>query len=341
MRGSEVLVDLIELTRSLVNIPSVTGQEGPVGRFLLKYLQTQGWNCRSQTVTKDRINVLAIREEPRILLTTHMDTVPPFFEFRQDEEYLYGRGVSDAKGLIAAMGCAADGLLQEGISDVGLLFVVGEETESDGAWKARELGLRCDYIIDGEPTDNELVVGHKGMVYVVLRCDGVTAHSAYPEQGVSAIDKLVSLLAELQSLKFPSDATLGETTINVGLIRGGHAPNVIPDLAEAEILLRTVAEGTAYVDVLKEWASGRANLEIRATSEPQEMASIPGLPTKVVGYGTDVPALRILGRPLLVGPGSILVAHTAEERVSKVELEAGVRLYQDLVRRLRAEDHGS
>lgn len=329
-------MDLIELTRALVDIPSVTGAEGPVGRFMLETLRNQGWNCRSQTVTEDRINVLAFRDEPRILLTTHMDTVPPYFEFRQDEEFLYGRGVSDAKGLIAAMICAADGLLQEGISDVGLLFVVGEETESDGAWKARELGLRCDYIIDGEPTDNELVVGHKGMVYAVLRCDGVTAHSAYPEQGVSAIDKLVALLAELQSLKFPSDATLGPTTVNVGLIRGGHAPNVIPDLAEAEILFRTVVESTAYVEILKEWAEGRADLEVRAASEPQVMESIPGLPTKVVGYGTDVPALRALGRPLLVGPGSILVAHTAEERVSKAELEAGVRLYQDLVRRLRA-----
>lgn len=334
------MVDLIELTRSLVNIPSVTGDEGPVGRFLLETLRNQGWNCRSQTVSADRINVLAVREEPRILLTTHMDTVPPFFEFRQDEEFMYGRGVSDAKGLIAAMICAADGLLREGISDVGLLFVVGEETESDGAWKARELGLRCDYIIDGEPTDNELVVGHKGMVYAVLGCDGVTAHSAYPEQGVSAIDKLVSLLAGLQTLEFPSDATLGETTVNVGLIRGGHAPNVIPDLAEAEILFRTVAESAAYVDILTKWAAGRANLEIRATSEPQEMASVPGLPTKVVGYGTDVPALRALGRPLLVGPGSILVAHTAEERVSKSELQAGVRLYQDLVRRLRDEVRG-
>ena len=335
------MVDLIELTRSLVNIPSVTGEEGPVGRFLLKYLQDLGWNCRSQTVTGDRINVLALRDEPRILLTTHMDTVPPFFEFREDGEFMYGRGVSDAKGLIAAMICAADGLLQEGISDLGLLFVVGEETESDGAWKARELGLRCDYVIDGEPTDNELVVGHKGMVYAVLSCDGVTAHSAYPEQGVSAVDKLVSLLAEMQSLEFPADATLGETTVNVGLIRGGRAPNVIPDLAEAEILLRTVAESTAYVEILENWASERARLEIRATSEPQEMASIPGLPTKVVGYGTDVPALRALGRPVLVGPGSILVAHTAEERVARTELKAGVRLYQDLVRRLRSPAHAS
>jgi acetylornithine deacetylase len=138
-------------------------------------------------------------------------------------------------------------------------------------------------------------------------------------------------------LEFPSDATLGGTTVNVGVIRGGHAPNVIPDLAEAEILLRTVAPSATYVEVLKEWASARGNLEIRATSEPQEMASVPGFPTKVVGYGTDVPALRALGRPLLVGPGSILVAHTADERVSKAELQDGVRLYQDLVRRLRAE----
>ena len=331
------MIDVIELTRSLVEIPSVTGEEKLAGEFLFDFLQDQGWACDRQQVAVDRFNVVARRGRPEIILSTHMDTVPPFFGFREDEEFVYGRGACDAKGIIATMICAAQELVAEGETDLGLLFVVGEETDSAGAKKARELDLECSFVIDGEPTDNELVVGHKGMLYARLKTTGVTAHSAYPDQGESAIDKLLDILEKLRALEFPEDPRLGKTYVNVGTIRGGRAPNVIPDAAAAEILIRTVTSSARYVEILEGLSSGDDSLEVVATSEPQVMESVAGFPTKVVGYGTDVPSLRSLGKPLLVGPGSILAAHTAQEKVAKQELRDAIALYKQLVRLLKRE----
>ncbi len=331
------MIDVIELTRSLVEIPSVTGEEKLAGEFLFDLLQDQGWVCDRQQVAADRFNVVAHRGRPEIILSTHMDTVPPFFGFREDEEFVYGRGACDAKGIIATMICAAQELVAEGETDLGLLFVVGEETDSAGAKKARELDLECSFVIDGEPTDNELVVGHKGMLYARVKTTGVTAHSAYPDQGESAIDKLLDILEKLRALEFPEDPRLGATYVNVGTIRGGRAPNVIPDAAEAEILIRTVTSSARYVEILEGLSAGEDSLEVVATSEPQVMESVAGFPTKVVGYGTDVPSLRSLGKPLLVGPGSILAAHTAQEKVAKQELRDAIALYKQLVRLLKRE----
>ncbi len=331
------MIDVIELTRSLVEIPSVTGEEKLAGEFLFSLLHNQGWVCDRQEVAADRFNVVARRGRPEIILSTHMDTVPPFFGFREDEEFVYGRGACDAKGIIATMICAAQELVAEGETDLGLLFVVGEETDSAGAKKARDLDLDCSFVIDGEPTDNELVVGHKGMLYARIKTTGVTAHSAYPDQGESAIDKLLDILVKLRALKFPEDSRLGETYLNVGTIHGGRAPNVIPDAAEAEILIRTVAASARYVEILQELFAGEESLEVVATSEPQVMESVAGFPTKVVGYGTDVPSLRSLGKPLLVGPGSILEAHTAQEKVAKQELRDAIALYKQLIRLLKRE----
>ena len=331
------MIDVIELTRSLVEIPSVTGEEKLAGEFLFSLLHNQGWVCDRQEVAADRFNVVARRGRPEIILSTHMDTVPPFFGFREDEEFVYGRGACDAKGIIATMICAAQELVAEGETDLGLLFVVGEETDSAGAKKARDLDLDCSFVIDGEPTDNELVVGHKGMLYARIKTTGVTAHSAYPDQGESAIDKLLDILVKLRALKFPEDSRLGETYLNVGTIHGGRAPNVIPDAAEAEILIRTVASSARYVEILQELFAGEESLEVVATSEPQVMESVAGFPTKVVGYGTDVPSLRSLGKPLLVGPGSILEAHTAQEKVAKQELRDAIALYKQLIRLLKRE----
>ena len=329
------MMDVIELTRSLVEIPSVTGEERLAGEFLFDFLQDQGWICDRQEVAADRFNVVARRGRPEIILSTHMDTVPPFFGFREDEEFVYGRGVCDAKGIIATMICAAQELVAEGETDLGLLFVVGEETDSAGAKKARDLDLDCSFVIDGEPTDNKLVVGHKGMLYARIKTTGVTAHSAYPEQGESAIDKLLDLLERLRALEFPHDPHLGETYVNVGTIHGGRAPNVIPDAAEAEILIRTVTSSARYVEILQGLSAVEDSVKVVATSEPQVMESAEGFPTKVVGYGTDVPSLRSLGKPLLVGPGSILEAHTAQEKVAKQELRDGIGLYKQLIRLLK------
>lgn len=328
------VMDVIELTRQLVDVPSVTGEEQQVGEFLFALLRREGWDCSKQEVKDGRFNVLARRGEAHVLLTTHLDTVPPFFPSREDSEFIYGRGACDAKGIAASMICAARESLHEGGKDLALLFVVGEETDSVGALKAAQLGPRCSFLIDGEPTDNELAIAHKGIVYARLRTRGIAAHSAYPEWGVSAIEILLDLLEKLRRTPFPTHERLGPTFVNIGTIRGGRASNVIPDEAEADILIRTVAESPAYLRLLDEIASGRGAVEIIRRSEPQEMESVEGFPTRVVGYGTDIPALRPLGRPLLFGPGSILEAHTADEKVAKRDLVQAVRLYKELIRKL-------
>ncbi|MCZ6485131.1 MAG: M20/M25/M40 family metallo-hydrolase [Acidobacteria bacterium] len=329
------MLNVIDLTRQLVDIPSVTGEEKEVGEFLFDLLEIQGWDCLRQEVTSDRFNVLATRGQATILLTTHMDTVPPFFPSRDAKDFVYGRGACDAKGIAAAMVCAAEALLQEDFSDLGLLFVVGEETDSIGAAKARELDLDCSFFINGEPTDNELVIGHKGIVSARVRVDGVAAHSAYPEKGDSAIEKLIAVLSSFNEIAFPSHSRLGQSHLNVGKIKGGSAGNVVPDYAEAEILIRTVSDSKLYLRLLNEAVGSRAQLEVLKTSEPQEMETVEGFPTKRVGYGTDIPLLRTLGKPLLLGPGSILEAHTADEKISKRELLEAVDLYQKLVKALR------
>lgn len=330
------MTDVVQLSRQLVDIPSVTGEEKAVGEFLLDFLKGAGWECRAQEVADQRFNVLAIRGKPEILLTTHIDTVPPFFPSQEDAEFVYGRGACDAKGIAAAMTCAARELVAEGEQGLGLLFVVGEETNSVGAYKARELGLKCSFFIDGEPTDNELVIGHKGIASVRVRARGVTAHSAYPEKGESAIEKLLQVLGRIRTIVFPVDERLGESFVNVGTLRGGRAPNVIADEAEAEVLIRTVSESQVYVDLMTQAAAGDAEIEVVRTAEPQAMESVEDFPTKVVGYGTDIPGLRPLGRPLLFGPGSILEAHTAQEKISKQELIQAVELYKVLVKKLKA-----
>jgi len=328
------MLDVIELTKKLVDIPSVTGQEKAVGEFLYGLLSEEGWSCEKQMVASDRFNVLATKETPAILLTTHLDTVPPFFPSEEDGEFISGRGSCDAKGIAAAMICAARGLVQTGSTDVGLLFVVGEETNSDGAIKASQVGPACRFLINGEPTDNVLAIAHKGVVSVELSAHGVTSHSAYPERGESAIEKLIDILNDLRTTALPSDPLLGESHMNIGTIQGGRAPNVVADFARSEILVRTVCESEKYLEILRKTVEGRGQLDLVKTSEPQRMEVIEGFATKTVGYGTDIPVLRALGKPLLLGPGSILEAHTATEKVSKQELAEAVQLYQDLVKKL-------
>ena len=331
------MTEVVELARQLVDIPSVTGEEKEVGEFLLESLEKRGWECRGQPVSVERFNVFAVRGQPEILLTTHIDTVPPFFTSSEDEDFLYGRGACDAKGIAAAMICAAQELIGEGEKNLGLLFVVGEETDSAGARKAGELGFQCTYFIDGEPTDNQLVVGHKGGVIVRLRALGRTAHSAYPERGESAIEKLLDVLERVRKISFPEDELLGKSFVNIGALRGGRAVNVIPDQAEAEVMLRTVTGTRVYVEQLQQALAGQAEMEVLREGDPQTMRSVEGFSTRVVGYGTDIAPLRSLGEPLLFGPGSILDAHTATEKISKTELNAAVGFYKTLVRKLKSE----
>lgn len=339
-------MDLFELARALIDIDSTTGREGEVGELLFARLSRlaarTGGRVERMPVEGERANLFAAWGEPAIVLSTHMDTVPPFLPARDDGEHLWGRGACDTKGAIAAMIAALEELLAAGASHLGLLLVVGEETDSAGATAADlcppEVGSRRRYLINGEPTENRLALGSKGALYLDLRARGQAAHSAYPELGDSAIERLLRALARLAALPLPEDPVLGETTLNVGTIAGGRAANVVPDEARAEVMLRTVGD-TAELQRAIRAALAAEGVEIAALRETPavRLASRAGFPTTVVRYTTDVPRLGHWGEPFLLGPGSIHVAHTPEERVEKSALAAAVGLYRDLVRALQGE----
>jgi len=332
---------LFELTRALIDIDSTTGREQQVGDFLLVHLQDlaarTGGAVERIPVAEDRFNVFATWGEPAVVLSTHMDTVPPFFSSSEDDDFIRGRGACDTKGGIATMIQAVQELLAEGRRGFGLLLVVGEETDSAGAQVANRHPRGSRYLINGEPTENRLALGSKGMLYMALEAAGKAAHSAYPELGDSAIDKLLDVLARLKTVPLPSDPILGETTLNVGTLSGGRAHNVVADQARAEVTLRTVgdtAELRRNLAAAVHAVPGARIAEIRETPAVH-LGSLPGFETTIVKYTTDIPRLSAWGQPFLLGPGSIHVAHTPEERVSKHDLKAAVHLYKEMVRRLQ------
>jgi acetylornithine deacetylase len=331
-------VNIFELTRELIDIPSVTGDEREVGLFLASYLEGLGYRVELQELEEGRANVIAtIRDAPpTVMLSTHMDTVPPHIPSSEDAEFLYGRGSCDAKGIIAAQVAAVERLRAEGLSEIGLLFTVDEEMGSRGAAlvNTHPLARHCRYMINGEPTDNRLAVGTKGSLRLILRTMGRAAHSAYPEQGESAIEKLLDVLQDVRSCRWPSDASLGETTCNIGVIRGGNRSNVIPAEAEADLQLRLVTEGAPVRELLERAVGGRAEIEYLSEAAPIRLFTLDGFEQCAVRFMTDIPHLTNWGAPLLLGPGSILVAHTDEERINKRELERAVELYVKLVGKL-------
>jgi acetylornithine deacetylase len=330
-------MNLLELTRELIDIPSVTGDELAVGEYLSKYLEELGYQVERQEVAQDRFNVIATQAEPpRIVFSTHMDTVPPFIESREDEEFVYGRGSCDAKGIIAAQIVAAERLRAEDVNDVGLLFTVDEELSSIGAQAANKhvVASKCQFLINGEPTDNRLATGTKGSVRVIITTDGRAAHSAYPEAGESAIEKLLDILQEIRACAWPEDSFFGTTTCNIGVLGGGTRPNVIADKARAELQIRLGIDIEHVKTVLEDAVRGRGQLEYASAHNPVRLFAVPGFDQCVVRFTTDVPYLSNWGQPLLIGPGSILDAHTDHERISKDELHTAVQLYVDLVKKL-------
>lgn len=330
-------MNLLELTKKLVNIPSVTSSEAEIADFLSAYLRSQNFEVREQVVTGRRRNILALlRPDPWILLCTHMDTVPPFFAAAEDESSLYGRGACDAKGIMASMILAAKELGKEGLKDIGLLFVVGEETDSIGARAANTLNIGSRFIIVGEPTENKMGLGHKGLVILNISAAGKAAHSAYPRLGESAVEKLLDVLQEIRLLDFGADPALGETMVNIGKIEGGVAHNVIPDSASATISLRTGQPSDQIIDRIRQMAGQKARIEVVSQSEPQALFTLPEFEHIVLPYGTDIPYLKSFGKKLLLGPGSALAAHTGEEKVEKQQLFDAVELYKKVVRRLLA-----
>lgn len=329
---------LFQLTLDLVNIQSVTGNEGACASFLADYLGERQWKVETIPVSPGRFDVLAVRGKPEIVLSTHLDTVPPFIPAREDSEFIYGRGSCDAKGIAAAEIMAAMRLRDEGVDNLGLLFLVGEETLSDGARAANGVPRGSRYIINGEPTCNKLAVGTKGVLRVDITTRGKMAHSAYPHLGESAIDKLLDILADVRQMPLPADETLGACTLNIGVISGGCAMNVIPADARAQLLFRTVPETPGQPNLrarVESLLAGRCEFAMVRDTPALRMETLDGFDAEVVAFSTDLPSLSAWGRPFLLGPGSIHVAHTDHESIRKAELLDAVDLYTRLVRLLR------
>ena len=332
-------MQVFELTRRLIDIESITPNEGEIGNYLWDMLdglarRFQG-RIERMAVEKNRDNILVIFGEPIVVLSTHIDTVPPFIPSREEDGYIWGRGACDTKGIIAAMIVAAEQLLEKGRRNFGLLFVVGEERNSAGAHVAAKNGRGSKFIINGEPTENKLALGSKGALRFEVKAHGRMAHSAYPELGESAIDKLLAALQRICLVQLPNDDILGRSTLNIGTIRGGRAPNVIPDEAEAEIFIRIVGDVSGLRKDVQAAASPDAVAEEVLFIPAVHLGALEGFETTVVAFTTDIPAFGdAWGKPFLIGPGTIHVAHTTGERIAKAELTEAVQVYENLVGRL-------
>ena len=336
-------MNVFELTRELIDIPSVTGEEPAVGQYLSDYLERLGYRVQKQEIGSGRFNVLATTESsPRIVFSTHMDTVPPFIAASEDDEYIYGRGSCDAKGIIAAQIFAAEQLRRDNVNDIGLLFTVDEELSSHGAQAANKhpLARECQFLINGEPTDSRLATGTKGSVRVFITTEGRAAHSAYPEAGESAIEKLLDILQDIRNCHWPEDSFFGTTTCNIGVLSGGTRPNVIADHARAELQIRLGIDIEHVKRVLEDAVGTRGQLEYASAHNPVRLFSVSGFDECVVRFTTDVPYLSQWGKPLLIGPGSILDAHTDHEKISKRELEESIQLYVRLAKKLATDERG-
>ncbi len=327
-------VDPVALARRLIDIDSTTGREGEVAAVLAGYLRERGYSVLEQPLDRNRCNVIAAVGEPRLVFSTHLDCVPPFFPSRREGDLLYGRGACDAKGILAAQVAAAERLRASGDSRVGLVFVAGEERGSDGAIAANRIGSRSEFLINGEPTDNRLGAATRGVYRVRLVAAGRAAHSGYPELGESAVEKLLDAMIALRSAPWPENDELGRTHYTIGVIAGGVAHNVVPPTAEAEVTFRSVGDHDQIRRVLRDAVADRAAIEEIVEVPAVKLRTQPGFETGVFAYTTDIPFLDQWGTPLLLGPGSIQVAHTDREHVKIQELVEAVELYTRLASEL-------
>ncbi len=327
--------DVVDLARALIDIDSTTPAEGPVMRWLADWLRGRRYEVEEQPVEGDRVNLVVTvgRRAPDVVLSTHLDCVPPFFPSRLEERLLYGRGACDAKGIAAAQIGALERLRDGGETRVGALFVVGEERGSHGAHAANRAPCGSTYLVDGEPTDNRLGSATRGVYRVRLRARGRAAHSSHPEEGESAIEKLLDALIALRAIELPASTIMGRTSYTVALLDGGVAPNVVPPHASAEVNFRIVgpsADVRTALEPLMHWVA----IEDVVVVPPVRLATVPGFDTEVFPFTTDIPFLTAWGEPLLFGPGSVLVAHTADEHVRIDELRAAVEHYVHIARTL-------
>jgi acetylornithine deacetylase len=330
-------VDPVVLARQLIDIDSTTGREGEVAAVLARYLRERGYSVLEQPLRDGRANVIAAIGEPQLVLSTHFDCVPPFFPSRLEDDVLFGRGACDAKGILAAQVTAAERLRAAGESRIGLVFVAGEERGSDGAMAANRIASQSRFLINGEPTDNRLAAATRGVFRVRLVTAGRAAHSGYPELGESAIERLLDALVSLRAAPWPSDDLLGTTHYTVGVIAGGVAPNVIPAHAEAELIFRTVGSHDDIRRLLRATVGDSVLVDEVLEVPPVRLRTLPEFATAVFAYTTDIPFLDRWGAPLLIGPGSIHVAHTDREHVKVSQLLEAVDVYVTLASRLLAE----
>jgi len=326
-------MELIAFARAMIDIDSTTGREQDVAAFIASTLRVFGWHVDEQPLKDGRFNVIARVGDaaPRVVFSTHFDCVPPFYPSRIERGRLYGRGACDAKGILAAQVAAAERARKAGRTDVGLLFVAGEERGSDGAKAANIWPIRSQYLINGEPTDNRLGIATKGVYRARLTATGRAAHSSLPELGESAIDKMIDALVAVRAVAWPSDPLLGATNYSVGLISGGVAPNVIAPNAGAELMFRTVGDYRDVRALLVEAVGARASVEDVLVVPPIRLHTVEGFEAAVFAYTTDIPFLDAWGTPMLFGPGSITVAHTDEESVEIAELVTAVDCYEALL----------
>ncbi len=322
----------------MIDIESISGNEKNVALYLREYLGMMGAHVSLQEAEPNRPNVLAFWGQPEIVLSTHIDTVPPFFGSREDDSFIYGRGACDAKGIAASQIEAVRRLRAEGISGFGLLFVVGEERNSAGAIAANAKPAGSRYLINGEPTENKLALGTKGALRVLIQASGRMAHSAYPELGESATEKLLEALALLKGMELPEDELLGKTTYNIGILQGGIAPNVIPDFAQAEVMFRLVRPEDELLATVQRTVGHLATVKKAFSIPPVKLGRMDGeeIETTIVAFATDIPSLTNWGQPFLLGPGSIHVAHTENERVPKAELRQAAEIYAKMVKKLKS-----
>jgi len=327
-----------QLTRDFVNIESITGNEAKFAEKVEAVLQAAGWKISRQEAAENRWNIYGIPEngiEPRIVFCSHLDTVAPYIELEENDEYIFGRGSCDAKGVIAAMISAANQLVEEGISEIGCLFTVGEEVDSVGAKYANALAPdSVEYTIIGEPTENRLVSGQKGIYLIEIHTEGKSAHSAYPALGKSAVAKLLTILENIRNARLPSDPDLGETTVNISKLSGGDRYNVIPDHTSAGLLFRVSTSLDDVKSLVKDAVGERGTIKLINECEPLKMKKVEGYENEVVAFSTDAPYMTNWGNRLVLGPGSIHDAHTLNEKISKVQLADGVGNYVNLVKKL-------
>ena len=335
------LAAMLDELQAFIDIPSVSGEEGAYAAAAGRALTAAGFAVELMPVAPGRVNVVARRGRGRILFCTHLDTVPPFIPARRIAGGIAGRGACDAKGVFVAMLAAARALIARGADDLAFLLVVGEEVDHAGARAAAAIGLKADAVLLGEPTEGRLMAAQKGILKLRLTARGRAAHSGYPETGSSAIAHLLETLDRVRALPLGTDPLLGPGLLNIGRIAGGVAANVLAPAAEAELLFRTIAPAGELITNVEAILGPEVAMAVLARTDPDHLSLLPGFETAIAGFGTDAPYLTGIGPVLLAGPGSIRVAHMAEEAIREEDLAAGVELYVQLAERILAGERPS